>query len=614
VKDQLGGYCIPLYVQFQGGTLKTNVVSLIVSVIAAMAATPGFAVDAKQCKPPEKTGFSMKVDGRSFRNDDRFIVFQQGENIKFISSLRSAGTITWDFGDDGSETKRSSDGTYQESIHRFTVPGIYTVKLSAARNCGVNEISNAGEATASVHIYDEEISGYGVCKEYTAIPNNVLKGYKEHALMSLIVLLRNDRIKREEVKDKIERTVEELTNVTKINEDTARQGEIERLIHGLTEMTSTAQKDEKARLDTMIAELKKIKDIPKNRPAEQKKAANDVDLLQDLFIAFEDRVIETCDHDIARAESRLRRKGNRLARTYLDWEEAKKDKDVYGKFKAGIDQQSAENKTLLNEVKGVTPVTYNDFFRTYDDYDQYYFKFYLGYEYSSTVNSLFKEGTPRAGLAVQYRAWEQAVPDAQPLGFWDGFGFYGIQSSFQAFVTGSAEQATDLSSDSAPASSPTPTIKNTGENKAIEGNLDFFMPLYRTARFNNNKLWGYLGPVVSLGLKKADNVADSAGNTVDRFDRRRYAGVALAFNPELYTAVFYGKTSGLSSDRLEIRAQLPVYKFNNESRLLLGAIVNLGVKDQRPDEVDIMRIYLTWNVDLSNIYEYFTGQKIDKSQ
>jgi hypothetical protein len=270
----------------------------------------------------------------------------------------------------------------------------------------------------------------------------------------------------------------------------------------------------------------------------------------------------------------------------------------------------------LNDVKGVTPITYNDFFRTFDDYDQYFFKFYLGYEYSSSVNDLFTQGTPRAGLAVQYRAWEHAVPDAQPMGFWDGLGFYGIFSSFQAFVTGSAEQATTLSSpaDSTPASSPTPTITNAGGNKALEGSLDFFVPAYRTARFNNNKLWGYFGPVVSLGLKKADNVVDSAGNAVDRFDRRRYAGVALAFNPELFTAVLYGKTSGLSSDRLEIRAQLPVYKFNNESRLLLGAIANLGVKNQVPDETDVIRIYLTWNVDFSNVYEYFTGQKIEKSQ
>jgi len=83
----------------------------------------------------------------------------------------------------------------------------------------------------------------------------------------------------------------------------------------------------------------------------------------------------------------------------------------------------------------------------------------------------------------------------------------------------------------------------------------------------------------------------------------------------LYTVVLYGKKSGISSGRLEIRAQLPVYKFNNESRLLLGAIANFGVKNREPDEIDIIRIYLTWNVDFKNVYEYFTGQKIDnKSQ
>ena len=597
--------------------MKKSVFSMILLVVAAMATTPGFAEDVKQCKPPENVRFTMKVDSRSFEKDARFIVFQQNENIKFISSLQSAGTITWDFGDDGSKTERSSGGTYQESTHAFTVPGIYKVKLSATKNCGVNENSIVNEVTATVHIYDEEIAKYGVCGEYAAIQNNVLKGYKEHALMSLIVLLRNDRIKREEVKKKVKQTLKELMSVIETNDDKVRQKEIDHLIEGLTEMTNTAQKDEKAHLETIRMELEKIKVMPKgNADIEKKKTKDDIDLSKDLIVALEDRVIKKCDHDIARAESRLRKKGNKLASTYTSLEQAKENKDVYEKYKTGIDQQIAENQTLLYDVKGVTPITYNDFFRTYDDYDQYFFKFYLGYEYATTVNNLFKQGTPRVGLAVQYRAWEQAVPDAMPMGFWDGFGFYGIHSFFQAFVTGSAEQATDLSSptDSTPASSPTPTITNTGENKALEGNLDFFVPMYRTARFNNNKLWGYLGPVVSIGLKKADNVVDSAGNTVDRFDRRRYAGVALAFNPELFTVVLFGKTSGLSSDRLEIRAQLPVYKFNNESRLLLGAIANLGVKNQQPDETDVLRIYLTWNVDFKNVYEYFTGQKIDKSQ
>ena len=582
-----------------------------------MVTTPGFADDAKQCPAPENVRFNMKGEDRSFNNDARYIVFRQDEKIDFTASLQSAGTITWDYGDDGSEALRSSDGKYQKTVHAFTVPGIYEVKLSATKNCGGNANGVASEVSGTVHIYDKEIASYGVCKEYTAIQDNVLMQYDEHALMSLIVLLRNDRNKREEMKEIVEQSLEELKKVEKINDDPAKQKEIDRLTDRLMDTAGADGKDEAVHLNALKAELTNIKGIQKGKADDEKaKADDDIELLKKLILALEKRIMKQCDQDTAKAESRLRKKGNRLARIYTSLEQSKENKDAYDKNKAGIDKQIADNQALLNSVKGVTPITYNDLFQTYDDYNRYFFKFYLGYEFASTVNELMKKGVPRIGFSVQYRAWERDVPDAKPAGFWDGFGFYGIHTTFHALVTGSAEQDTVLSSPtgSSLASSPTSTLANAAEKKALEGNVDFFVPLYRTARFNDRKLWGYFGPVISLGVKKADDVVDSSGNMIDRYDRRRYAGVMLAFNPELYTEVLYGKTTGLKSERLEVRAQMPVYRFNNESRLLAGVIANLGVNHRVASETDVIRIYITWNVNFENVYEYLSGHKIDNSQ
>jgi hypothetical protein len=591
---------------------KLAIAFLLIAVTAATVS----AQEVQQCQPPENLRFHMTgaMTKRSFDNDSRYIVFQRNEQISFISSLQSAGTITWSFGDGGSDSKRSASGLFSQATHSFNVSGAYKVKLAAKQDCGGDGKS---EVTATVHIYDNDIAKYGVCKEHEALPGDVLVQYRERELMSLIVLLREDRIAREDVKKKVEQIVNDLKSVDSINDVPARQSEIDRLGARLSAMTNDDQMDEKVHLENIKAELKKIRGRhPSKIDDEKKKAKDDVDVLLKLIDDLEDRMTLQCDRDIARAESRLRKKGNRLARTSISMEQVKENTDVYAIDKASIDLKTAENQTLLKDVKGVTPITYNDLFQAYDDYKQYFFKFYMGYEYATTVKDLLKKGVPRAGLAVQYRAWEHDVPDAKPSGFWDGFGFYGIHSTFQAMVTGSAEQDTVVSSPTAStlASSLTPTIKNTAENRALEGDADFFMPLYRTARFNNGKMWGYLGPVVSLGLKKVDNVVDSEGNIVDRYDRRHYAGIMLAFNPELYTEVLYGKTTSISSERLEIRAQLPVYKFNNESRLLLGGIANLGVKHRQPDETDVIRIYLTWNVNFENVYEYFSGQIINNSQ
>ncbi len=597
--------------------MDTRLFRAIIALIVFLASQSAFGAEGNPNGQDAKKGrFSMIEDKcgncgearRSFGNDDPYIVFQQGQPIKFTPSIQSGATVTFDYGDVDSQAFDPKKPT----IHLYTVPGRYTVTMTSAETQAANKEGTVSKATATVHIFDAEIARNGVCRESQTAPDNVLMQYDEHALMAMITLLREDRGRREEVSRRVQTLVQELKTAEQINDDAIRFNAVSRLANRLEEMATCAtqkdHKDEAFYLQTMKSAVSRLGNISKNPEDRGKnKAEKDIDRLKDMILGLEERTIKRCDQVIARAESRLKKKGNELAKIYGSVEKTKENKDVAAEPRAGIEKQTSEQRALLNEITRVTPIGYNELFQTYDDYDRYFFKFYFGYELGTSIDDLLKNGAPRIGFSVQYRAWEHAVPDDWPRTFWQGFGIYGLHSTFQALITSSAEQKTII--DLELNTGPTPTVTNTDKKNALEGDVDIFLPVYRTLRFNNKALWGYFGPVASIGLKKVDDLMTSSGQKVDRFDRRYYGGFMLAFNPELYTEVLYGKTTGLASHRLEVRAQMPIFNFNNKSRLLIGAIANVGVKNRLPAEADIVRLYLTWNVEFNVLYKYLSGGK-----
>lgn len=128
--------------------------------------------------------------------------------------------------------------------------------------------------------------------------------------------------------------------------------------------------------------------------------------------------------------------------------------------------------------------------------------------------------------------------------------------------------------------------------QAVEAELGLYVPVYRKRLDRFGSL--LIGPMAQTSISRIDNV--------DRFVRRHYGGVRFAYSPETWLDLTYGKTEGLDGRRAELRMQVPLRNISADSRLFLGTIINVGVKDSG-DEPDSFRLYLTWNTGTSNLFK-----------
>lgn len=225
---------------------------------------------------------------------------------------------------------------------------------------------------------------------------------------------------------------------------------------------------------------------------------------------------------------------------------------------------------------------------SFNDYDPYFFKFNLGYEYL-TIDDAFQEGFPRIGFMVYHRSkgnvgYHQSEDEKKCFIKNMKFHFFG-----GARITSSAEQDTTKEKESSSAN-------GSGDQKGrntLECDINLFVPIWE---FPLGKYDSHLGPIFSVGGMKTDGI--------DHIDGRYYAGLRKSINPELYMDIMYGRTESLKSQRLEVRAQLPVYRFTNGSRVFLGTATNIGLDSKKHDhdEGDVLRAYVSWNVDFSKIW------------
>ncbi|MEK6747865.1 MAG: hypothetical protein AABY83_01505 [Pseudomonadota bacterium] len=219
----------------------------------------------------------------------------------------------------------------------------------------------------------------------------------------------------------------------------------------------------------------------------------------------------------------------------------------------------------------------------FDDYEanfhRYYYRFSIGFEYIS-INSLFQTGVPRIGFLV-YRRYSE-VPEMH-----EGFGFYGVHFSGGLLMTSSAEaQINDK------------TAKGNVEN-TLEVTAEVFVPVLHSIISLDRSSTDYMGFMAAYGAKKTDTDA--------QISSRGYFGIRNILNPETYVDILLGRTVSVSKQRLEIRGQLPVYKFVHGSRIYLGGIMNTRVPWSSPeDSRDVLRFYLTWNVELDRILGLFS--------
>ena len=312
---------------------------------------------------------------------------------------------------------------------------------------------------------------------------------------------------------------------------------------------------------------------------------------------------------LAKAESALRRKGERIVETLAKYEQLLFAPEATQQEKEDALTKIEEFSDQVEEIREVLPTFRSEsLFENFDDYDDYFFRLNTGYEFAD-IDQILDDSFPLLVMLVNLKMGGHDVVEAT-----HGLGLYGTRIGFAARLTNSAEQELtipaddgDPSEDDEPVPDPVPD-DGAGEEKqqAIEFELHSFVPLHRTLPLKPGNWRNYIGPLLTFGGRKTDEE--------DHVELRYYGGIRFAMNPELYWDLLFGRTDSLRSDRLELRGQLPVRLFANGSRLYLGAIGNIGLGDERKAilgangdvvraaEEDVVRVYLSWNGDVLELF------------
>jgi hypothetical protein len=290
----------------------------------------------------------------------------------------------------------------------------------------------------------------------------------------------------------------------------------------------------------------------------------------------------------------------------------------------------AEIKALNKGVitQGADPVT------EFADYEQWFNKLSMGYEYSGATDA-FSKGFPRIGAMIGFHYPRQLVPDAASSFH---FGGYGVYNMFTIWLTNSGEatptplaktfiatsprrgavRAMDTSGGDPDTGSTGSTAKPPALTRAVEFEYQIFWPWWRNDfQVVNPRLRTTVGPLVVLGARKLDS---------DTFAHDRvYVGLRNARSPDTFYDFLYGRTGGLASHRIELRGQyaLPL-TFKNNARLALGGVGNFGINKRRhgdcaeaapscrPDENDSIRFYLSYDIGGSDFLKFFGGSDTTK--
>ncbi len=591
---------------------------------------PGFGEENPQCPAPERVYFEVRTTLKFTNQNQGFIPIESEESIGFVpvisqptSTLISRAIGTWDFGD--KSTAEPYSILRPTITHSYAQGGkSYPVHLEIVNLCtGPTGTSAKRESFNTIYVVDKSsrpsLEGLGSCSDDSKIPANALSSLSTDDLLFVVTSLRNSRAERVEVNAIAGKAIETLASVDRIHSNNweTRERILTNIIHDIDKADNKIAKAGPNSLEGIKAAFVKIKTEPPLISGQtgtladaikktRKENRDDIKALTELEIKSNDTIIRTCDQKIADVENKLRKRGHLLNKKNFELENAKQKTDISKEEWFKSDDKIKENQAKIKRINKVTKLTQDDLFQTFNDYDQYFFKFSAGYEFT-TVNKLFQKGNPLIGFSVYQRFHESPLSDAQYGLSWPMWGDYGWQSKFCALVSGSGEQETVTM----PTGTSTQPV-NSGTGKAIGFDQEFFLPMYRTGLFNDGRLREYIGPVILVGARIVE--IDNGTSVTSDINSRLYAGIKFAMNPELYTDVLYGKTQRLQSKRLELRAQMPIYRINNDgSRFFLGAIGNIGVKDKVPDEADDFRIYITWNVNFDAIYSYFSGKKIDQT-
>lgn len=219
---------------------------------------------------------------------------------------------------------------------------------------------------------------------------------------------------------------------------------------------------------------------------------------------------------------------------------------------------------------------YKRLYIDHNDYERYFFKLNVGYEYSS-ISGILKDSSPRVGLLI-YRHFGR-MPYQEEY----GFGNYGYQLFANLILSANTAQQ-----------SSSGTV--TPEDEPLENTLGINISIYKPILRNRSRPdFSHLtGPVINIGTKQSDETT--------KIQSQYYIGVRSAMSPEHYLDMLYGRSPGQKSSRLEIRGQMPVATMGGGSRFFIGMEANIGVANKQPDENDVFTVYVSWNIDFLDLF------------
>lgn len=141
-------------------------------------------------------------------------------------------------------------------------------------------------------------------------------------------------------------------------------------------------------------------------------------------------------------------------------------------------------------------------------------------------------------------------------------------------------------------------LTNTAESSStrVDNAYELDINYYAARIVSGNSKGGWaVGPVGGIKMIKLDGISTSQWKYM--------AGVRIARSPDFYVDARFGKTEGVTGNRIEVRGQLPVtVLFNGD--VIVGGMLNIS-DDNALSTGDAMRFYLLWQLnflDVLNVY------------
>lgn len=302
------------------------------------------------------------------------------------------------------------------------------------------------------------------------------------------------------------------------------------------------------------------RDLKKAFQRSENSSQTDLPLLKNkLSLIREQR--KNIEYELASAEEDLRTIRTRLIKSI--------DNRRY------CDATKIRHESYLIDVENYFMIPEHDrLYIDHNDYEHYFFKLSVGYEYTS-ISKILEESSPRIALLIFSHFGNRPYRDKY------GLGYYGFQMFGNLTLSGASEQKQSSSgADEA----------NSTETLGID--VSVFSAILRHKM--RPDLSHQFGPIFSLGAKQTDESKNIRA--------RAYAGVRSTMTPEHYIDALLGRSPGLDSVRLEIRGQLPVVRLKRGSRMFVGTVMNMAVANKQDDEEDLLTVYFSWNIDFLDLF------------